>query len=246
MQLASRLLDRGDYAFGVAVAVRGQIVHTADLGYRVAPAPQEPVDTGAIPPVEGSVPEGTPPTSAAATTESATTEAATTTTGPAVDGAPGTVIAPEDRFRIASISKVITAIVVLQFVEAGQLGIDDAVGGRLAQLVGATVSDPRVEGSRCASCCRTPPGSRRTSGTFFGGRYGSCPELASDALSQSLSADPGTDYTYSNLNFCLLGLLVEQIAGRPVRGGGHRPPAGSARHRRACGWRRRPTPTRRR
>ena len=210
MQLASRLLDRGDYAVGVAVAVRGTIVHTADFGYRVAPAPQEPVDPGAVPPVEGSVPEGTPPTSAAATTESATT-----TTGLPVDGAPGTVIAPEDRFRIASISKVITAIVVLQLVEAGQLRIDDAVGSRLAQLVGADISDPRVEAITVRQLLSHTAGFPSYQSAFFGGRHGSCPELATYALSQPLSAEPGTDYTYSNLNFCLLGLLVEQIAGRP-------------------------------
>jgi CubicO group peptidase (beta-lactamase class C family) len=210
-QLASRLLDRGDYAVGVAVAVRGKIVHTADLGYRVAPVPQEPVDPNAVPPVDGSVPTGTPPTSEAATTEAATT----TTTGPPVDGAPGTAIAPEDRFRIASISKVITAIVVLQFVEAGQLGLDDAVGGRLAQLVGADVSDPRVEGITVRQLLSHTAGFPSYQRAFFGGRYASCPELASYALSQPLSADPSTNYTYSNLNFCLLGLLVEQIAGRP-------------------------------
>ena len=34
-------------------------------------------------------------------------------------------------------------------------------------------------------------------------------------LSASLAAPPGHAYRYSNLNFCLLGLLVEQVAGRP-------------------------------
>ena len=35
--LASRLIGSGDYAVGVAVAVDGEIVHTADLGFRVPP-----------------------------------------------------------------------------------------------------------------------------------------------------------------------------------------------------------------
>ena len=39
---------------------------------------------------------------------------------------------------------MITAIVVLQLVEAGQLGLDDPVGERLAAHVGVTIADPAV------------------------------------------------------------------------------------------------------
>ena len=50
---------------------------------------------------------------------------------------------PSDRFRIASISKVVTAIVVLQLVETGHLGLDQAVGGSIAQGLGVTPVDVR-------------------------------------------------------------------------------------------------------
>ncbi len=191
--LAARLIDRGDYAVGVAVAVRGTIVHTADFGYRVAPIP-----TTTVPPDASSVPPSAPPTS-----------------GLVDYGGTPAPIASDDRFRIASISKVITAIVVLQLVEAGQLGLDDAVGGRLASLVGAHLSDPRVATITVRQLLSHTAGFSSYQRAFFGGGYGSCHDLAADVLSRSLSADPGTDYTYSNLNFCLLGLLIEQIAGRP-------------------------------
>jgi CubicO group peptidase (beta-lactamase class C family) len=209
-QLAARLLERGDYAVGVAVAVRGNIVHTADLGYRVAPIPAEPPPTspedgGSVPYDSTSTPPSTPPAS----------EPTTTTTGPVDFGGSTATIESNDRFRIASISKVITAIVVLQLVEAGQLGLDDPVGGRLAELVGANVTDPRVETITVRQLLSHTGGFASYQSAFFGGRFGSCQEIAADAMSRSLSAAPGTDYTYSNLNFCLLGLLVEQIAGRP-------------------------------
>ena len=61
------------------------------------------------------------------------TVAPTSTAPPLVPPEP---IEPGDRFRIASISKVITAIVVLQFVEAGQLRLDEPVGAALADQVG--------------------------------------------------------------------------------------------------------------
>ena len=55
-----------------------------------------------------------------------------------------------DRFRIASICKVITAIVVLQLVEAGQLGLDEPVGERLAAARRRHVADPQRRGDHRA------------------------------------------------------------------------------------------------
>ncbi len=130
--------------------------------------------------------------------------------GPAVEP-----IEPGDRFRIASISKVITAIVVLQLVEAGQLGLDEAVGQRLADLVGATVADPQVAAITVRQLLSHTSGLPEYQSTFFRGRVDSCPAAGQDGLSRGLNAPPGTSYTYSNLNYCLLGLLVEQLAGRP-------------------------------
>ena len=46
----------------------------------------------------------------------------------------------EDRFRIASISKTITAITVLQLVEEGLIGLDDPVGTLVAADVGVAPS----------------------------------------------------------------------------------------------------------
>jgi D-alanyl-D-alanine carboxypeptidase len=203
--LAAKLLDRGDYAVGVAVAVRGAIVHTADLGYRVAPVPvtAAPTDTSVA----------APPTSAPPTTAPPST--GPPTTSPVEFGGAPAPIATNDRFRIASISKVITAIVVLQLVEAGQLGLDEAVGGRLAELVGASVSDPQVATITVRQLLSHTGGFPSYQSAFFGGRYDSCPAVAKDALARRVIAAPGARYVYSNLNFCLLGLLVEQIAGRP-------------------------------
>ena len=44
---------------------------------------------------------------------------------------------PQDRFRIASISKTITAITVMQLVEDGVIGLDDPVGQLVADHIGA-------------------------------------------------------------------------------------------------------------
>ena len=49
----------------------------------------------------------------------------------------------------------------------------------------------------------------------FGAVVPSCPVAAQRLLTGTLSYNPGTGYVYANLGYCLLGLLVEQVTGRP-------------------------------
>jgi len=198
-ELAARLIGRGDYAASVAVSVGGQVVHTAAYGVRVPPPPPLPAETPPPPPVPGETP---PPSDVAPP--------------PApLPAAPAEPADPTDRFRIASISKVITAIVVLQFVEAGRIGLDEPVGDRLVQKVGAVPVDPAVSVITVRHLLSHTAGFPSYQRTFFGGSVDSCPTMANLGLSAALSHPPGTYYEYSNLNYCLLGLLIEQLTGRP-------------------------------
>ncbi len=194
--LSERLIGGGDYAVSVAVAVDGQLVHEGAYGYRVPPPPPPPAPPSTVP-LDSTV---------------ATTVLDTTTTIPAI---PPEAVELGDRFRIASISKVITATVVLQLVEAGQLTLDEPVGDRLVALVGATPVDPAVSAITVRQLLSHTAGFPSYQNAFFGGRFDSCPSIAQYGLSSGLNGAPGTVYTYSNLNFCLLGLLVEDVAGRP-------------------------------
>ena len=195
--LSSRLLGAGDYAASVAVAVDGEIVHEGAFGYRVPPPPP---------------PE--PPPSVPITGETAPPPSVTTTTA-LVPAEPPEAVEVGDRFRIASISKVITATVVLQLVEAGQLGLDEPVGGRLADAVGADIADPSAASMTVRQLLSHTAGFPSYQRMFFGGSVDSCPSMARVGLSSALASPPGTTYTYSNLNYCLLGLLIEDVAGRP-------------------------------
>ena len=194
--LTSRLIGGGDYAVSVAVAVDGQLVHEGAYGYRVPPPPPPPPPPSTVP-LDPSV---------------ATTVLETTTTIP---GEPPEAVELGDRFRIASISKVITATVVLQLVEAGQLSLDAPIGDRLVALVGATPVDPAVSTMTVRQLLSHTAGFPSYQSAFFGGSFDSCPSIAQRGLSNGLNGAPGTVYTYSNLNYCLLGLLVEDVAGRP-------------------------------
>jgi len=124
------------------------------------------------------------------------------------------VVTTSDRFRIASISKLVTATVVLQLVDAGLLRLDEPVGQRLADVAGVTPGNgvPGVTVRQLLSHTSGLPDYR---GQFFGDAFTSCEQAAAFGLSRSLAHQPGTEHDYSNLNFCLLGLLIADATGKP-------------------------------
>jgi D-alanyl-D-alanine carboxypeptidase len=130
--------------------------------------------------------------------------------GPRPDGVEQT-----DRFRIESISKVLTATVVLQLVESAYLSLDQPVGRLLADHVGAQIQDPAVARITVRQLLSHTSGLPGYSDLFFGGGTDSCASAARTGLSGRLLAPPATRYIYSNFGYCLLGLLVEQVTGRP-------------------------------
>jgi D-alanyl-D-alanine carboxypeptidase len=120
-----------------------------------------------------------------------------------------------DRFRIASISKILTATVVLQLVEDGELKLDQPVARQLADYVGVRVTDPGVAAITVRQLLSHTSGLSTYDDLFFGAGADSCRTAAAVGLTGNLVAPPGTRYVYSNLGFCLLGLLIEQVTGRP-------------------------------
>lgn len=131
-----------------------------------------------------------------------------TRTGDPAD--PATV---RDRFRLASISKLITATVVLQIVDRGDLGLDQPVGALLAGIVGVDPGDdaiPTITVRQLLSHTSGFPDYRRQ---FFGDQFDSCEQAAAFGLARPVAHRPGTTHDYSNLNFCLLGLLIAHTTG---------------------------------
>ncbi len=143
------------------------------------------------------------------------------------DAATGEPMRVEHHFRFASISKMLTGATIMRLAGRGLLRLDDPVW----PLVGAAVPLPAgADGRLRAITIRDLLG--HTSGIpaypdpFFDDEasvlaaFGppgptSCPAGARWAVARPLSWDPGTHYSYSNLNFCLLGLVIEAVTGRP-------------------------------
>ncbi len=115
-----------------------------------------------------------------------------------------------DRFRIASISKTITAITALQLVEEGLVGLDEPVGRLAAFEAGVPTPTDRAAGITIRQLLTHTTGFGQYENLFFRNRVGSCEEAAAVGLTGSM----GGGYRYSNMNYCVLGLVIENLTGQ--------------------------------
>ena len=138
-------------------------------------------------------------------------------------------VQPESLFRIASISKPFTAVATLQLVEQGKLRLNDSVFGLLPHkphlATGDTV-DPRLGQVTIAHLLRHQGGWNRKESIdplFHSIEIASVLDKSPPATQDDvirfmmgwpLDFDPGERYAYSNLGYCLLGRVIEQVSGR--------------------------------
>ena len=123
----------------------------------------------------------------------------------------GVEVNPGTRFRLASISKVLTAIVVMQLVEEGAIDLDEPFARQLG--VEGPVADARVRTITVRQLLSHMSGMPVLQDAFFGGGATSWRAAALIGLASTLSSDPGSEFAYSNVNYCLLGLLIEHVTG---------------------------------
>ncbi len=110
-----------------------------------------------------------------------------------------TAVCPDNIFRIASLSKQITAITIMHLYEQGRIGLNDTVfgaNGILNDSIYQTVLDPRVYSITVKHLLSHQGG--MTSSSFY-------------LKSQMLNFTPGTNALYSNVGFVFLGRVIEKI-----------------------------------
>lgn len=115
----------------------------------------------------------------------------------------------DDLFRIASISKSFSVVAIMQLIEAGKVTLDTDVN----ELVPFRVRNPRFP--------EVPITLRmllsHTSSINDSQRYGSLdiinPATNSDYAKSYSDYAPGTEYRYSNLNFNMVGAIIERLSG---------------------------------
>lgn len=136
---------------------------------------------------------------------------------------------PDTLFRIASLSKPITAVAVLRLVERGKIGLEDhpyeTLGWEAEALPDATV-DPRLKQVTVLQLLQHTGGWDRDRsfdpmfrpGTIARAVGKPGPPGPRDVirymLGQPLDFDPGQRYAYSNFGYCVLGRLIEKATGQ--------------------------------
>jgi D-alanyl-D-alanine carboxypeptidase len=119
----------------------------------------------------------------------------------------------DTRFRIASVSKMLTAVAIMQLVNEGSIALDKPFARQLG--LNGPFTDPRVATVTVHQLLSHMSGFGASRGIFFAHGVDTWQQAAHNALGQVLQFDPGTAFQYSNTNYCLLGLLLEKVTGQP-------------------------------
>jgi len=145
------------------------------------------------------------------------------------DTTSGESVQPFSKFRIASISKLITAIGIMKLHEEGRLSLDDkvfGVDGILNDPYFSSPKDKRVYGITVAHLLSHEGGWTQRYGDqmfmpiLIAEKLGVKPPVDTKtivkfALSKNLHYTPGTARAYSNLGYSILGLVIEKVTGVP-------------------------------
>ena len=135
----------------------------------------------------------------------------------------GEDVKPGHLFRIASVSKLITAVAIMKLYEEGKLSLDEAVFGELGILndsIFRVYTDPRVEEITVRHLLNHTAGWSRYAGDpMFNPLYiarkmhvpapASLEHILQYTLSRKLNYNPGSRYSYSNMGYAILGKIIE-------------------------------------
>lgn len=141
-------------------------------------------------------------------------------------------VQPGDLFRIASASKTFTAVAILKLIEQGRLGLEDKafdILSDLKPLPNRTVN-PQIHQITVRNLLQMSSG-WFTRGAQFDPLFGpwsgkiretlapelpaSCQTIARYMMSAPIKHKPGTHYSYSNTDYCVLGLIINKVTGSP-------------------------------
>ncbi|MFI5534021.1 serine hydrolase domain-containing protein [Kitasatospora sp. NPDC051853] len=124
----------------------------------------------------------------------------------------------DGQVRIGSNTKAFTAVVVLQLVAEGKVGLDAAVDTYLPGLVRGEGIDGRKITVRqlLQHTSGLPEYVNQGAVLSDPGRYYEPRELLDAALAQKAHFAPGTQWEYNNTNYLLAGLIIQKVTGRPL------------------------------
>jgi CubicO group peptidase (beta-lactamase class C family) len=138
-------------------------------------------------------------------------------------------VEPTSLFRLASLSKTVTAVAVLRLVQNGRLKLETRVLPILGDIgpPADRITDARVRDITVRHLLQHSGGfDRERSGdvVFLPGAADAaqrqngplppdCPTIMRDTLERTLDFTPGERYAYSNVGYCILGRVIEKVTG---------------------------------
>lgn len=136
-------------------------------------------------------------------------------------------VAPHHLFRVASVSKLITAVTIMKLVEEGKISVNDTVfgpNGILNKPEYSNLQDKRMKRITLYHLLNHTAGwNEKIGDPVFNSLYvarkqkiappANIKHVIEYALSHKLSHTPGKKYKYSNLGYCVLGEVIEQVTG---------------------------------
>ncbi|WP_448519044.1 serine hydrolase domain-containing protein [Rhodoflexus sp.] len=139
----------------------------------------------------------------------------------------GEAMTPQHRFRVASVSKLITAAAIMQLAEQGKLKLSDKVfgaSGILTDSLYLNAKDARIYQIEVRHLLQHTGGWKnvfRADPMFItlevAAHMRQKPPADLDLLirfmlSQKMLTEPGTFFDYSNFGYCLLGRVIEKVS----------------------------------
>ncbi|CAC42148.1 MULTISPECIES: serine hydrolase [Streptomyces] len=109
------------------------------------------------------------------------------------------------RFRLASDTKAFTATAVLRLVADGRLGLGDRAGSYVPQLADSPLTVRQL--------LKQTSGLPEYSALVDWTRPGTPEEYLALALDAEPVFEPGTDWGYSNTNYLVLGMVIDEVSG---------------------------------
>ena len=145
-----------------------------------------------------------------------------------MDGPSFERVQPNSIFRIADVSKPITAVSVLNLVGQGELSLEDSLLSVVPSLLpSAGLGDERARGIRMWNLLEHKGGWDRnvsinplynlqTVVEDVGGALPPSHETVGQwLLTQPLDFEPGTEFAFNDMNYFLLGQVIEEVSGLP-------------------------------
>jgi len=135
------------------------------------------------------------------------------------DRSTGRAIGNTDRFRIGSVTKVFSAVVLLQLVDEKKLNLDTSVDHYLPGLLpDRRITVRQVLGHRSGLYDYTNDMFASSVSGFeaIRSKVFTYRQLVDRSLRHARTNTPGAAYSYSNTNFVVAGMLIEKLTGHSV------------------------------